>query len=370
MISLLQRSVLKRLYWGADGPEGMTRATRERLVDMAYRIDEEFASTLASVQDDDPAKAAKKKELLERLDWNRLKRKLIEDDAAMPGSATERERWVDAIEVLHGQLNAGRLVSKRAEEMMPYLASAATLPLREAYVIYSWVLANMKRKYAESQHAEKFLLPVCDAIINAAELADRVAAGAVRRSTISFAREVGSSGSVLRVREGERDKAISFLKNWLEREKSERITICDPYFGPADLDVLLTIWNVTPEAHITIITGRAHCDKECAGDSIERFFRKYWSSKISEQEAENCSIVVVGSRDTGEPPFHDRCWLTSVAGLRIGSSFGSLGFGKTCEISMMDDAAFAQAVEECERYESHSLRVWKDQRVDYSVFTL
>jgi len=43
----------------------MTRCQR-RIIDLAYRIDQEFAATLASIADTDPAKSRRRSEELKR----------------------------------------------------------------------------------------------------------------------------------------------------------------------------------------------------------------------------------------------------------------------------------------------------------------
>jgi len=362
--------ILVGMRQGVASRDEAVKECREKMVDMAYRLDQDFASQLASLSDADPTKATMKNDLAKRLEVNQLRQRMVDGDGPKVQTAEEQESTLHAIDTLLGQLNAGKVAPKTLPQLQQYIRIAARMPFRDGYSIVTWVVANILKKYASSIHAVKVLRPFFEATITAAELSARMATG----WNTGFDKLKASEGTVenesLLIGDGQREKAVSFLRQWLEREVEGVLRIFDPYFGPIDTDLVLTIRSISTHAQIDIITGRKHNLTECKQEPFESYYRSYWKNHVSEHEIANCSICIVGARDTGDAPFHDRYWLTESSGLRIGTSFGSLGHGKTSEISILSKAAVDQMNGEVSKYLFREIRLFKTQKVEYSIFDL
>ena len=78
---------------------------------------------------------------------------------------------------------------------------------------------------------------------------------------------------------------------------------------------------------------------------------------------------MVGAGSEGGAPFHDRWVVSAKAGLRMGTSFNSLGH-KDSEISVLDPEEVRRVNGVAERYFSKEIREWEGKRVFYQSFDL
>ena len=100
-------------------------------------------------------------------------------------------------------------------------------------------------------------------------------------------------------------------------------------------------------------------------------YRHHWRIHISaNQDPPDTEIVIVGTTSGGELPIHERWWLTHGGGLRIGTSFGSLGISRDSEISFCtEEEAIKREADEVDpllqRKKEH-----RGEKLLYSLFTL
>ena len=145
------------------------------------------------------------------------------------------------------------------------------------------------------------------------------------------------------------------------------LTISDNYFGPEDLDVLQLLQSVKPSCRVQILTSKIHNEK--LQPSVEDAFRLKWT-QMFEQAPPDTTIIIVSAEPNGDFPIHDRWWLTKGAGLRVGTSYNSLGGKKLSEISIFS----AEEAESCEndvnQYLHRTKREDQGRRILYTLFTL
>jgi len=80
--------------------------------------------------------------------------------------------------------------------------------------------------------------------------------------------------------------------------------------------------------------------------------------------------MLIGTQTTKASPIHDRWWITSGAGLRMGTSFRSLGVGKDAELSELSLESVEVFENTVNRYMRREVREHNGEKLSYLVFTL
>jgi hypothetical protein len=346
-----------------DGADELCR----NVVDLAYQIDPEFASSLTSVFDNDRGRRIARSQLAyqkAREWWNN-------DEGGDPQDVSfdlERKRKV-AWDLL-GSVNAERVQLKGFKECIDILKGVYGAPLKAQFAIFSWALENLIRKRAAAQEATPLLRGVFESLLTGSEVAAALisrAAGA----TVSFSQlPERAVGSVL-IRAGQREQAIDHLVAWLSNQCGDVLYICDPYFGMTELEAVQLVTSLKPELRIRILTSRRKQDQDLANPSleIEEAYHNYWRQNFSDQAPRDCEVIVIGD-NAGALPIHDRWWLVGDAGLRMGTSFNQLGVNKDSEISPLSGVEAAERLQEVLALIGREKREHLGQRLSYQVIPL
>jgi hypothetical protein len=353
----------------SDRPE--LHPIQRRIIDLAYRFDDSLAASLASIADDDPARAMTRTNLKQRLQFLEFKKRIANSSASpLDVESSKKSEYSQAAWGLLGSLNAGRAAPAPLAYVCDVVRFASDLPFRQSYPILAWATENVASAFAMSDQAGAQLRPIYEAMLLGAEFAGRMATRSSAHTKLATCYMIRSSEqeSVV-IRAGERDKAIQFLKDWFEHEVHDYVKICDPFFGPDDLGVLQLLRSTNPTCKVYILTSKKRHDNIPA--PWEDTYRTCWRLRVSEQQdPPDTEVVVVGVRSGGEPPIHDRWWLTRGAGIRIGTSFESLGIGKESEISYLAEGEARIREAEVDRYLQRIEREHLGEKLLYTLFTL
>ena len=350
----------------ADEPEYL--AAQRHLVDIAYRVSPEFASALASAIDDDPVRLKARANLRKRLEVLRIKSDMS-TDTALP--SRDFSGYGAAAWMLLGSLNANRLAPISMDRIREILGHVTSMPMIESYPVFAWTIENATRRFRDTRQAESVLRPLFLSMLEAAAFSGELANRSSTRSRLTsehVARNTGTGSMV--VREGEREAALVFLKEWLANCASGYIKIHDPFFGPNDLGLLQLIASAAPKCRVHILTSKKHQAQEHVASPFADTYSAHWHVNIADQDPPHTSIMVFGRRSTGDSPIHDRWWITHGGGLSIGTSFGSLGVGKTCEIRILSDEEARVREVELDGYLQMQIRESSGDRVAYEQFAL
>ena len=99
---------------------------------------------------------------------------------------------------------------------------------------------------------------------------------------------------------------------------------------------------------------------------LDETYRNHWRTRLSDQDPPDTEIVIVGTKSKHELPIHDRWWLTKGAGLRMGTSFHSLGVGRDSELSSLTSEDTLAFEREVDRYLTRSQRDHQGERMLYT----
>jgi hypothetical protein len=333
--SQMCRELVSRAATAIADTSDDVRDQRRRLIDVAYRIDVDFARTLIEAFDDDDAKrrAQAQMRLLEvrnsikenqgTLDQDKILRQVRSDDVSRLGALLLRS------------LNAGRVQNYHPSEIRSYLDLAAEQPLKKAYSLLVWYVENAVARFAKTDHAATFLRPIFDACVVGAQLAGQVAGRAmIRLKAVKAQSAQLSSGRSVIATPGSRDEAVQILSEWFERHLREDVLVHDPYFNTEDLQWLQVIRSARPGCRITVMTARKNQPVPPAGEELEDVYAVAWRAAY-DQQPPNAEIAIIGGELSKDSPIHDRWLVSGDSGLRFGTSLNSLGITKHSEISEM-----------------------------------
>ncbi len=343
-------------------------ATRRQIIDLAYRVDQQFAESLVELVDDDPARTRLKK----RLEVLKLKNQMLTQMRSLSDlQVSAASAYAEAAWMLLGALHAGRIDTLHHEQIRLFLPIAANLPIRKSYPLLAWFIENAKKRLAHTDEARRYLRPLYDAMLIATELSAKMAARSLTGLKQGKDRAVrAANGTSQLIRAGERERALQFLKSWFEGKVRDYLKICDPYFGLEDLEVLQLLRSVNPNCQVQILTSRRHQEDSGVAQPWGEAYSAYWRTHISDQDPPNTEIFIVGTAPGGQLPVHDRWWLTSGCGLRCGTSFNGLGHGRDSEISLLSPEEAEVFELEVDQYLLRKKREHRGERLLYTISVL
>jgi DNA-binding transcriptional regulator GbsR (MarR family) len=346
------------------------REQRRRLIDVAYGVDKELAEKLIEGFDDDEARRRAKS----RVKFLELREKITEDatskdrDALLQkvrGSEISKLGWD-----LLAALNAGRIQHYHPCELRKYLDQAAHQPLSWAYSVFSWYLENAVIRYSKTDQAATFLRPMFNACVVGAELAGRIAGkDLVRLRALKVRSNTLSGAQTVLITPSSREEAERVLTAWFEQHLGESVMIHDPYFSPKDLHWLQLIRTSKPHCRICIVASRIHQPTLKTGEQLDEMYSRAWKESY-DQTPPRAEIAILGGERSGESPIHDRWLISGDAGVRLGSSFNSLGLTKDSEISEMSQQTAEQALLQIRAYLDREKIEHKDEKLRLSRFWL
>jgi len=362
--SLCKQCIQEAFQMAAKDEQPDSSEIQREIVDLAHQIDPQWAASIAASLDDDEAR----KEARKRLALQELKQKMIDGAAPEFSSSTDTEAIAKAAWSALGQLNANRIEALPVSETRRFVKLASDLPLSKAYPILSWVIENAVSRRAHSDEARTLLRSLYDAALVGCELSFRLSARTSDRFRRLVTQNTTGRGQALVVGGGDRAQALEYLEAWLSENATGYLKVCDPYFGPDDLGLLQMVMRCPHPLRVSILTSRKHQDRQTAAAPIEEHYRDKWK-EVSDQRPPITEIVVVGNAH-GELPIHDRWWITKGKGLRLGTSFRSLGDRKESEISVLSETESGEREGEIDEFLAMRRREYRGEKLSMYLFEL
>jgi hypothetical protein len=346
--------------------------SQRRIIDLAHKLDPNYATMLASLIDDDPARSKINSDLKRRIQLLDIKKQMADqvlsnDDFKMYKDYYPRAAWMNL-----GGLNAGRVGAVHFKFVRHFIESAAEYALHEAYPILAWAIENTIRRVGRTSEARNYLIPMFEATLLGAELAGRIASRSLtqlKQVKTNIMKTPGSSENII-IKAGERERAIKLIKNWFSQEVRDYLKICDPFFGIDDLEVLQILHSADLCCKVYVLTSKKHQDQNRLQPPWDEAFRTHWHVHISDQDPPDTEITIVGTKSSGDLPIHDRWWLTNGGGIRLGTSFNSLGINKSSEITVLSAEEAELLEKEVNQYLCREKIEHNGEKLLYTLFTL
>lgn len=342
---------------------------QKSLVDIAYRIDPNYASMVASMVDDDPARIVHRKAMENKVKELELKNEIVNEKLSVNKHINKeypRIAWQ-----LLGTLNSKRIEAKKFEKFTDMIEKCCTLPTTESYPVFALAIENSISRYEKTPQAIDFLKPLFEGALFGAEISLAIITNSIsQQKKILTCEKLQIQNDQLFIKAGEREKGFDYIKNWIAMSASEYIKICDPYFGPEDLEILKLILSSNSSLSVNILTSRKYQKTLNIPEPLEDTYRLYWKSNITEQNPPPTEILVVGKESSGDTPIHDRWIVSKNSGLRLGTSLNSLGISKDTEISFLNRGEVETIQNKLEPYFLRMRRQHSGERLLYTLFSL
>lgn len=345
-------------------------SAKKTLIDTIHRISPEFGSTLASLTDDDEARADSRSRIKKRLQLHDLKKNVI--DGNIPSEKIDfdlAKNFSEISTMLLAMLNSGRFSPQKISTSIEYANISSKLPISMAFPIISFHIENIVRYYESKRESGSILRSLFENSVNSVEFAYNLTNRFSKLRKDSKSRTIDTIDSnFINIKAGEREQAMEFIRTWMDANLCNYFKVADPYFRDTDLELLKIVRQYNPNCVVRILASIKHQTTE-KNVSFEECYREKWL-EISGETPPETEIVLVGTQSQKDSPIHDRWWITENAGLKLGTSFNSIGTSKISEISIMSKEEAVSKEAEIDAYLYRTIREYNGERLQYQLFTL
>jgi len=361
------KSYLENAMQLSNNDENETvKEIQKDLIDLAHLIEPDFASSLAKMLDDDPARRESQK----RITFLDLKKELDTNQSFYNTDNLSESDVKEIGDMLLSSLNAGRIGTVNFEHIRSVIPPITTYPLDVSFNLICWIIENEIKRYAKTDEAKSYLRPMFNALFQNAVFAMNL----LSNSSLNI-QKIKDSGpqfieqKSIQIGSGDREKAYTFIKGWISKA-TKFIWICDPYFGIEELKLVQIIGDLNTNCSIHILTSRKHQDDQTIEQPWDEAYRNYWKIHLTEQNPPDTSITVAGDEIRGGLPIHDRWILSENSGIRLGTSLNSLGLKKESEISILNSEEVEEKKSIVEKYILGLKKDYNGKRIYYNNFNL
>ena len=337
--SLLKQAIIETL----NHPDSdMASRARREVIDAASQIDEHLAKRLVEIIDDDPARKSARRESAKQLQIMDARKAVI--DANHDFSVKQGEHLAVACWEALGSLNAGRCAPSKPSELSNLIEFAKSSGIKNAFPIFLWYLRNLELKFEATIDSERTLKPQLEVLLLVSEFSNRIERRLCDKECWQQPHQSGS-GNML-ISPTDREEAIEHICCLVESFDGDELLLCDPYFGPEDLELIQKIHFRRGDLKYTILISP---NSDVRGQDLRNVFLAAWRN-IADTQAPPIRIVIVMFKGTHKGPIHDRWLLGGNDGVRIGTSMNGLGASRWSEISTMERGDTAIVREELLRF--------------------
>ncbi|RAK24175.1 hypothetical protein B0I03_10224 [Flavobacterium aquaticum] len=343
---------------------------QKNIIDSIYRIDSSFAKELIKSIDNENNKQKNKKLLNEYLNTLEIANKIKNNETLEQKERNNNRTIIRALYKACGALNSGKITTKKIPDVAKYLSLGNKMPLHETIPVFLFYISNCskvilpKNVTDELKEINKRNFMEIVKATNLIQILSKRRKQSETETKKFFIDEDFSSN--LPVKPGNRESALAFIRNWMIDEMNDFVIYADSYFGVKDLEILKIIKEINPNIDINIIAT-----DDIFQDNTEEKYKNYWK-KISDEFPPFTNFTFCWlEEDKNYRPIHDRWIITKNGGLRLGTSFNSLGIKRDSEISVMKPNEALNILEEILKgYISRTKKEINKQRVSYKGFTL
>ncbi|SFH52074.1 ATP-binding protein [Modicisalibacter xianhensis] len=342
---------------------------RLSLIDAAYGIDEDFPDTLSAVYNDDPAR----KKILEKNIREKKKtaeeKKKFDPEVSEIGSNCYSEKYADLAWQLLGKLNASNHPPVKTNKFSNFLKGVSEYGYEEMYPLLSYYVHMLGEKYQGRANAQKFIRPIFEVFKVCSSSFSKIYNFEVSIRNNAFEDE--GRGSVV-VGFDETEKAIEFMRCWVNGLKGYEIFVFDPYFSLEDLRFIGDAISKDPDFNIRIMTSikqKNNIASSCGGDISEGII-DFWEENVSTGEMPDIELLFAGAASLDwELPIHDRWWLSEDSGITIGTSMNGVG-KRLSVLSKLDSNETAEIEQKLESYVNKKQKSFDGKRVRYESLSI
>jgi hypothetical protein len=339
-------------------------AQQRSIIDVANRVSDEFARSLIALLDDDPV-LVRRKRLRSRTRMFEVLKKLPQELSDTTLAELTPHETVELCGLMLEGLHDGSVAFVSAGKAHLFMERVEQLSLREAYPLLSWAVENAVVAHATTPYGSTYMIEMFDAYADACELAIRVvsrSAGYQAGVTEAVSASFEARGET--IEPGQRERALQIIGEWLRSQRPDTLKVCDPYFSPADLEILKVVLEIVPNCKVQILAGDKKQKDLQLQPPYDDAYEQEWR-RISQHNPPQTDLVFAALVRNGDCPIHERWVLSRGKGLKLGSSFSGLGRNRVSEITALPDAVAAANDALLDQYLNCRVRDNKGERVRY-----
>ena len=267
-------------------------------------------------------------------------------------------------------LNSGKVAFKKLEQTRSWLNAILELPFYDSYKIASAFIENAVQRHESTSDNPFSLKYIFNATIMNTKMIEALSIRSSTYTSKNFKSHLSLKETENELFEpGDREEAIQYIRDWLEKEAEDYVKICDTFFNKRDLDFIKLILAIKPDLEVSILTSEIEDNGKPEDFDAEAEFLNYWND-ISDQEPPFTKIIIVKVKKTNKSPFHDRYIFSKNSGLRIGASFNGLGISRDSEISKMNFEQAKKIETSLDNYINMTEKFKNGERLTYKRFDL
>jgi hypothetical protein len=344
------------------------------LVDLAYTIDKEWARSLASILDDDPAKQINRRTVTRHGNLIELRQKLIngkdievelkdEQDEDLIAEAARR-----AVARIHGY----RAVAITPQSLQELVVYASKRSFSGSFPIWAFFIEAMATQYRTKDQVTRFIGPVLSKLMSTFQLYVQAACAhspISRISDTSLHDRVERSKQTLVIGEGKRGEAIGWINEWLKSTDGGSIVIVEPYltsFAASEIvEMFKLVWDEGNFSQITVLASLLRTSAEQFQDNVYRA----WQSTYGDIEIPPIEVVFASLEGDGRCPVHDRWWIAESGVLTLGTSYNGLG-KRQAEMSVQPREVAQDKLRKLDGFLSRRRKQHNGELIRYVTITL
>lgn len=259
-------------------------------------------------------------------------------------------------------LNSGKITPKKVGDLNKIIDTSYKIPIDKSIILYMYYFQNISMKIyskTDEENIKKLLIDDYNDAIKNFDFLKRLHIQNFQESKNNDYFIVEESNNVS-IEIGEREKAKSYIKDWILNQAGSKILIIDSYFGYDDLELLKLIITVNNDIEFNVLANK----------TLEKDKTVTKWKEISSQDMPNSEFIFASKQD-GTSPFHDR-YIFSIdnkKALRLGTSYNQMGIKKTTEISKLEGNDYGHIYETIvKNFIIEKNRLVNKERINYDIF--
>ncbi len=302
-----------------------------KIIDLAHRIDPDFAASLVSLSDKDSARKHIKQGVIRQNQILQLQKKIIKSPTYSLEDKNIDKDLPDVSWKMLTSLNSDRIKRPlNLKDTRNALFSSSKMSINKSYPILSWLTENAINKFQRSNNQAKYLKDLFGGMISSTYIISSLAPRtSPRRDKNRKPLSIIEDSDILDVGDDKKYKVI--MREWIIDNCVEELIICDQYFTTEELWMLNYVLEAEEELNVIIVTSKINNKSNYA---LKDMYLSKWR-QLSDDEPPPTDIIVLALEPKGDSPIHDRWLISKNAALRLGTSIKTK-VNKVTELSEID----------------------------------
>ncbi|RPA55645.1 hypothetical protein EGC79_04095 [Shewanella vesiculosa] len=353
---------LKKAFVLCNNRDNINNTTRLEIIDMINSYGESFSSSLVNMLDDDPArKELISKNIKQRKTDEEIKKKFQNNNDI---SADKKDKELsDLLWQQLGIINSNSGHIPKTFDIKKYTNSIGPADIDDLYKILSYYIHSTYLINPSLKNINEKIKPLFDLFMSNSKILNSLY---INDNSDIYKGIDESDCNYTIIAEGERSKAIDFIKKWYQRTDIKYLTIVDPYLRIEDFEFIAEIISNDPEVELKIISSLESKKLLDRDGDLDDLFASFWNENISKMDTPSIDFIFISYGENKKFPIHDRWWLSGSSVIDCGTSINGWG-SRASKITILTPDAAADVDSYLSPFVSMNKKYIDDHRIKYQV---